>query len=187
MQNNNFEYIFKSERLGFRNWMSSDIPKLLEINSDKEVMLFFPEIQNKAQTESFIKRMQQSFKGNGYCYFAVDELKTNQFIGFIGLANQNYDSPFSPFIDIGWRLHKNYWNKGYATEGAKRCLKYAFQDLNLENIKAIAPEINTPSINVMEKIGMKKELNFIHSLLIDNNMLKNCVCYEINSTNTPFT
>lgn len=179
-------YLFKSERLGFRTWKTSDIPKLLEMNSDEEVMRFFPSTQNETQTKNFVERMQQSFEDKGYCYFAVDELKTSQFIGFIGLAYQDYDVPFSPFTDIGWRLHKDYWNNGYATEGAKRCLDYGFHQLNLKNIKSIAPKTNRPSIHVMEKIGMKKQLEFEHPLLIDNKMLKDCVCYEISSLNSIF-
>ena len=173
------EYLFKSERLGFRNWIASDIEKLAAINSNEEIMQFFPSLPNLDQTKEFVERMQQMYREKGYCYFAVDLLEDSSFIGFIGIAYKDFESEITPCIDIGWRLDNEYWNKGYATEGAKRCLKYGFEHLNIKKIKAIAPEINLRSIQVMENIGMKKKLEFKHPLLKGNKRLENCVCYEI--------
>jgi len=178
------KYLFTSDRLGFRNWTDNDIPLMAAMNTDPEVMEFFPSIVTPEQTAAFVKRMKNMFSERGYCYFAVDKLDEDCFIGFIGLAYQDYDAAFTPCTDIGWRLDKKYWNKGYATEGAERCLRYAFQDLKLKNIKATAPQININSINVMRKIGMKKQLDFIHPKLKDNERLKHCVCYGISNKNT---
>ena len=72
----------------------------------------------------------------------------------IGLSEQSYEAPFTPCVDIGWRLKPTFWHMGLATEGAKRCLKYGFQDIQLSKIFSVAPVINTPSIHVMKKIGM---------------------------------
>ena len=83
------------------------------------------------------------------------------------------------FIDIGWRLNSNEWNNGYATEGAKKCLDFAFNNLNILKINAIAPIVNVKSEHVMIKIGMSKVRNFIHPKLIENDRLKMCVLYEI--------
>ena len=88
----------------------------------------------------------------GFCYFAVDTLNNRDFIGFIGISEQTFQSDFTPCIDIGWRLSQDQWGKGYATEGAKRCLDYAFNDLKLKNIKAICPSINDKSERVMSKL-----------------------------------
>ncbi|REE83751.1 RimJ/RimL family protein N-acetyltransferase [Lutibacter oceani] len=172
-------YIFTSQRLGFRNWEKSDFKKMAEINSDKEVMKFFPKTLSETDTVLFIKKMQQQFIEKRFCYFAVDTIKNNEFIGFIGLSEQNYDADFTPCIDIGWRLHKKAWNKGFATEGAKKCLEYAFTHLNLNEIYAIAPKINIVSENVMKKIGLKKVKNFMHPLLLESENLKDCVLYKI--------
>ena len=57
----------------------------------------------------------------------------------------------TPMIDIGWRLSKQYWGKGYATEGAKRCLDYAFNDLKIPKISATCPVINKNSEHVIKK------------------------------------
>lgn len=175
----NKKYIFKSERLGFRNWLNSDLNKLLEINSDKEVMEFFPKLPSLQETEDLIKRMQKQLEEKGFCYFAVDILATEEFIGFIGLSEKNFESTFTPCIDIGWRLNKRFWNKGYATEGAKRCLEYSFNELKLEKVNAIAPAINIKSQHIMEKLGMKKVLTFNHPMLNQEDRLNPCVLFEI--------
>src|SRR5215217_2088036 len=115
------DYIFRSERLGFRNWQESDIIPMAAINADPEVMRYFPAIQTTSQTQDFIQKMQLQFQERGYCYFAVELLKTNTLIGFTGLSDKTFESDFTPCIDIGWRLGTAHWNKGYATEGAARC------------------------------------------------------------------
>lgn len=171
-------YIFKSERLGFRDWITTDLEKLAEINADPEVMKFFPAVQSTVQTKAFIEKMSLQFKEKGFCYFAVDNLKTGDFIGFIGLSEQTFDADFNPCIDVGWRLKQAAWNNGFATEGAQRCLDYAFNALRLEKINAMAPKINLPSVNVMKKLGMKEVLTFNHPLLTDHARLRECVLYE---------
>lgn len=175
-------YIFSSQRIGFRNWLSSDIEPMAAINADPEVMEFFPSTQTLEKTEKFVTRMQNEFEESGYCYFAVDLLSTNEFIGFIGISYQTFKSIFTPCIDIGWRLSQGHWGKGLATEGAKRCLEFAFVDLELDSIKSIAPVINVKSEQVMKKIGMEKIQSFKHPLLEENTRLEDCNLYEIKAS-----
>lgn len=172
------KYIFTSERLGFRNWELADIDNLFEINSDKKVMEFFPGIPTKQQTAEFIERMKNQYANKGFCYFAVEKLDNQEFIGFIGLSEQTYKADFTPCIDIGWRIKSSEWNKGFATEGAKRCLNYVQNNLKIEKIYSIAPKVNIKSELIMTKIGMTKLYEFEHSLLTDNERLKICVLYE---------
>lgn len=174
----NQKYIFTSERLGFRNWEQADIENLFEINSDRKVMEFFPNIVTKQQTVEFVERMKNQYANKGFCYFAVEKLENQEFIGFIGLSEQTYKADFTPCIDIGWRIKSSEWNKGFATEGAKRCLNYALNDLKIEKIYSITPKVNIKSELIMTKIGMTKLYEFEHSLLTDNERLKICVLYE---------
>jgi RimJ/RimL family protein N-acetyltransferase len=174
-------YLFTSERLGFRNWLSKDITGMTAISADPAVMRYFPAPATPEQTVSFIERMKIMLRDKGYCYFAVDELKANQFIGFIGMYYQTFESPFTPAVDIGWRLAKAFWGKGFATEGAKRCLEYAFKDLQIPALIATAPQVNKPSIHVMEKIGMHKLMDFKHPRLKGFDHLEHCVCYAISA------
>ena len=171
-------YLFTSLRLGFRRWQPSDVVSMAAINADKEVMEYFPDVQTFEQTQAFVVRMQQQQEERGYCYFAVDELASGAFIGFIGLSQQTYASEFTPCIDIGWRLARQSWGMGYATEGAKRCLKYAKEDLELKEIFAIAPIVNRRSEYIMQRIGLTKLGEFIHPLLADDKRLKDCVVYK---------
>ena len=97
-------YIFTSERLGFRNWVAADIPKMVKINASQEVMQHFPSTATAQQTADFIKRMQIQYTEKGYCYFAVDRLSDGNFIGFIGLSYQTFEADFTPCVDVGWRL-----------------------------------------------------------------------------------
>lgn len=178
MENTN-KYLFTSERLGFRNWELSDIDSMFEINSDEKIMEFFPAFPTRNQTFEFIERMSIQFQEKGYCYFAVDKLENAEFIGFIGISNQNFPADFTPCIDIGWRIKSAEWNKGFATEGAKKCLEYAKDKLQLNHIYSIAPKINRKSEQIMLKIGMKKQYEFQYSLLENNTQLKTCVLYKI--------
>ena len=174
----NKNYIFTSERLGFRNWDFTDIDKMYELNSDEKVMEFFPSFPTYKQTIEFVERMKNQFEYKGFCYFAVDKLYDNEFIGFVGLSEQNYVPDLTTCIDIGWRIKSSEWNKGFASEGAKKCLDYAFNHLKLENVYSIAPKVNAKSEHIMKKIGLKKQYEFEHPLLINNDRLKTCVLYK---------
>ncbi|MGJ1418906.1 GNAT family N-acetyltransferase [Sphingobacterium spiritivorum] len=174
----NKKYIFTSDRLGFRNWDLADIDKLYKINTDRKVMEFFPDVSTKEQTTEFVQRMKRQFEDKAFCYFAVDRLDNREFIGFIGLSEQTYAADFTPCIDIGWRISSTEWNKGYATEGAKKCLDYALNVLKLQEIYAVAPKINLKSEHIMKKIGLKKQYEFEHPLLTNNERLRTCVLYK---------
>ena len=172
------DYIFTSRRLGFRNWKDSDLPLMAEINAHKEVMEFFPGTLSEKETLDFIVRMQKQFAEKGLCYFAVDILDGAKFIGFIGLSEQVFEADFTPCIDIGWRLKKSEWGKGYAVEGAKACLDFAFHQLKIDKVYAVAPAINHRSEIVMKKIGMMKVKTFDHPKLLNDARLKECILYQ---------
>ena len=172
-------YVFTSKRLGFRLWTDEDLAFLNELNSDKEVMRYFPGVTNEKSNSVFLNKMKIQYAEKGYCYFVVEELQEQNVIGFIGLSYQDYISDFTPAIDIGWRVMPKYWGKGYATEGALKCLEYAKQELQITEIISVAPKINVPSISVMKKIGLQKIKEFKHPLLIDSPHLEWCVLYEI--------
>ncbi|WP_062060412.1 GNAT family N-acetyltransferase [Aquimarina longa] len=172
------QYLFKSERLGFRNWVLDDLESLTEINNDDDVMEFFPSKLSKKDTKEFIIRMQNMFDKKGFCYFAVDLLESTDFIGFIGICEQTYLEELGAFIDIGWRLQKNSWGKGYATEGAKACVEFGFKHIGITEIYAVAPQINKKSEAVMKKIGLQYIKTFEHPKLLNNQRLKHCLLYK---------
>lgn len=172
-------YVLESERLGFRNWLESDLEAMTQINADPRVMEFFPSIQNREQTAAFIERMQQHYQKTGYCYFAVEEKHSGELIGFIGLLFRDNVPDIAPGVDIGWRLATQHWNKGYALEGAKTCLAYGFDILNLDHVISIAPVVNLRSEKIMKRLGLVKRGEFKHPELKQHPVLETCVLYEI--------
>lgn len=174
------EYIFKSERLGFRNWKEADLKEFAQLNADSEVMQHFPKPLTEKETAEFIQRLQRHYEKNGYNYFATEILESGELIGFIGLAFQEYKTDFTPAVDIGWRLKRSAWGKGFATEGAKKCLEFAFNELNLDKVISTCTVKNAKSEKVMNKIGMEKVREFKHPNLKDYPEYEDCVCYEIN-------
>ncbi|MEM9931038.1 MAG: GNAT family N-acetyltransferase [Bacteroidota bacterium] len=172
-------YLFTSDRLGFRNWTMNDLDDLYEMNSTPQVMRHFPATQRREECEAFILRAQRHFQEHGFNYYAVDHLASQECIGFTGLARQTYTAPFTPCTDIGWRLKEAHWGHGYATEGAKACLLHAKHELGLNEIFAVAVKQNEASINVMRKIGMQYHGNFFHPALKDHPELAECVVYRI--------
>lgn len=172
-------YLFESERLGFRNWLKSDLESLTAMNEDPGVMEFFPKTLSPDESLDLLNRLTNHFEQYGHTYYAVELKTSKKFIGFIGLAYQEYESPLTPNVDIGWRLLPEAWGKGYATEGAQRCLQLAFEDLHISKIVSTCTVSNIPSENVMKKIGMKKMGYFNHPKLADYPEIQKCVWYQI--------
>jgi len=175
------KYVFYSLRLGFRKWTKADIPTYQMLSSDPRVMEYFPkgfwlDYEGAAQAA---ERYNQHFEEEGYTYFAVDLLETSEFIGFIGLKKISYDIFFAPAIDVGWRLAYRFWGKGYATEGAQRCLSWFFDHFKGHKVVSLTTTENKASINVMKKIGMKKVGVFDHPLVARESRHCRHVLYEI--------
>lgn len=178
----NSPYLFTSERLGFRNWTEKDLPFLTRMNSDPRVMRYFPGLYIKEDNQRFIRKMNAQYKTRAYCYFAVELLEKQELIGFNGICFQDYEAPFTPATDIGWRIIPDYWGKGYATEGAKRVLEEAFKNYGLDEVYSVAPHANVPSISVMKKIGMSYMDQFDHDRLPPESGLNPCNIYRISAT-----
>ena len=174
-------YIFQSERLGFRHWVNDDIVPFAEMCNDPLVMEFFPKKLTLQETNALIERIKKHFIEKGYGLYAVDRLNTQTFIGFIGFATPGFEAYFTPCVEIGWRLKKESWDQGFATEGALKCLEYGFQQLNFQDVFSFTSEINQRSIRVMQKIGMQKVGTFDHPLVEEGSKLRKHVLYKISN------
>ncbi len=172
-------YELVSERLGLRRWRDSDIDSFAALNNDVEVMQYFPRTLSRQETQRAIWRFNAHLDAHGFTYYAVDEIQSKQFVGFVGLKIQLFDHPMTPMVDCGWRLCKQAWGKGFATEAALRCLDFAFNDLAIHEVSAIAPQANLRSLAVMSRIGMQLADRFRHPSLDGDSPLVNCVRYAI--------
>lgn len=103
--------------------------------------------------------------------------ETEELMGFIGLKYIDWESNFTPAVEIMWRLGSQYWGKGFATEGAKASLEYGFKQCGLKEIVSFTVPTNVRSLRVMEKIGLKRDLNgdFAHPKIpADHNLIMFC-------------
>ena len=172
------KFTIKTLRLGLRNWNDSDIAPFGEMCQDAEVMRHFPDLVSLEQATEQVHKYQQHFTEHGFTYFAVEALSSGEFIGFVGLLHQTYESPFTPCVDIGWRLKKSAWGKGYASEAAKACLEFALESAGLDEVFAMCANTNAASEAVMKKIGMQKAGTFDHPAIPPDSMLNPCLAYR---------
>lgn len=172
-------YLFESERLGFRTWKEKDKECLFRLNDSVQVMEFFPRTLTRAESDAFYDRMNDRMRDLGFCWFATELKETQQWIGFIGLARASFEAHFTPCNEIGWRLLPEFWGKGLATEGAKACLDYGRSVLGMEEIYSFTAKINLPSERVMQKIGMTKIGEFIHPKIDADHRLNPHVLYKL--------
>lgn len=153
----------KTNRLKLRQWKESDLPHFAEITADPEVMKYFPNPLSRTESDELAHKIQSLISMQGWGLWAVEELKNNTFIGFVGLHKTLPELPFSPCIEIGWRLSKKYWGNGYATEAAKEVIKHAFSVLNLSAIYSFTPVNNTRSRALIGRLEMHNtHQNFEH-------------------------
>jgi len=169
----------ETPRLILRQWQESDHEPYIQLNADKEVMEFFQSTSTRDESLAQIARLVSHIDQYGFGFFAVERKDNQQFIGFTGLANDRFESHFTPCVEIGWRLSKVNWNQGFATEAARACLNYAFDILKLKEIYSYTAVDNKRSEHVMEKIGMNKVGIFDHPLIEDGHVLKRHVLYKI--------
>ena len=171
-------YLFTSPRLGFRRWQTADLDAFTAINSDLEVMRFFEKPLPKEDTLAMMERMERLYEEKGFCYFAVEHLADQSLIGTIGLGWKTFEADFTPTVDLGYRIGKNWWNQGFSTEGAAACLDYARQ-VQIPKVVAMASIGNHASIQVMKKIGMQYWKEFDHPDLKDSPSIQRCSLYQL--------
>lgn len=138
--------IIKTERLILRTWRKEDTDHYFQINQDPQVMEYFSGLQDLETTKNFITKVNNHFDKHGYSLYATARKDTNEFIGFIGLFVADFEAHFTPATEIGWRLSSKHWGKGFATEGAKAVLDYAFRKLKIPEIVSFTAELNDPNV-----------------------------------------
>jgi 3-dehydroquinate dehydratase/shikimate dehydrogenase len=177
----------ESERLILREWNETDIEPFASLNCDPDVMQYFPKPLTTEESKQFIIKSNSILQEKSFGLWAAEIKSSSEFIGFIGLAVPTFEAPFTPCIEIGWRLAKKFWSQGYATEGARRVLQYAFDDLHLNEVVSFTSELNRPSIRVMERIGMKRDPNedFYHPRVEKGHRLEKHVLYRLKKNDFP--
>ena len=155
--------IIETDRLILRQWKDSDRKPFAELNSDAEVMKHFPNILDESGSKQLVERLKAHIDEKGWGFWAVELKDTKDFIGLVGINSPSDNLPFIPSIEVGWRLSRKFWGRGYATEAAKASLKFAFENLAADEIVSFTTVQNKPSQSVMKRIGMVNvQENFQH-------------------------
>lgn len=149
----------ETERLVLRHWRADDIEPFHRLNSDERVMRFFPFRRDRKQSAEMLERIHQMVADDGFGWAAIC-LKDGTVIGFSGLSQINFETAFTPAVEIGWRLLPEHWGAGYASEAARALVAHGFNELGLDEIVSFAVTTNTASTGVMRRIGMTAEPEF---------------------------
>ncbi|MFP3544506.1 GNAT family N-acetyltransferase [Rhizobium sp. SIMBA_035] len=162
--------ILTTERLIIRNWREEDRELFHEINSDPDVMEFFPKRRNRAESDEFFDYAQRMIAETGLGFYALELTATGETLGFCGIVRTSHE-PAIPdgTVEIGWRLAKRHWGAGYVSEAATALLKHGFENHGLKEIVAFTVPQNRRSRAVMQRIGMthRPERDFNHPKVPD--------------------
>jgi len=170
----------ETKRLSLRQWKEEDLADFYALNADSEVMRYFPETLDRATSDDMAASFGTLISERGWGFWATEIKSTGEFIGFVGLNIPRTTLPFSPCVEIGWRLAKAYWGKGYATEAAQESLKYAFDELDLAEVVSFTTVQNSRSRAVMERLGLADTGdNFIYPDISKDHPLAEHVLYKI--------
>lgn len=175
----------ETERLVLREWRDDDKALYAEIIADPVVRRFFPTLGTYADADAGIERARQRLADIGYSFLAVERRADGQFMGMLGMApfrdELRLAIPGAPPVEIGWQLGQAFWGQGYAPEGARAMLDFAWWRLRLPEVVAITYEGNLPSRRVMEKIGMSYDPrgDFQHPDVPEGHRLRPHVLYRI--------
>jgi Acetyltransferases, including N-acetylases of ribosomal proteins len=147
-------YIIVTEQLALRELTMDDFPNWHQVLSDQETMQYYPKPFDKEKTRSWIDWNLDNYNKYGFGLWAMILKETNQFIGDCGITMQNIHGDGQLFPEIGYHIDKRFWRKGYASQAAESCLKYAFEHTDFDEIFSYQKWTNIPSRKVAEKIGM---------------------------------
>ena len=177
----------RTERLVHRPWRDADLAPFAALNADPEVMEHFPSTLSREESDAMAARIRRSAAERGFGLFAVEAPGVAPFVGFTGLSSPRFELPFTPCVEVAWRLDRAYWGRGYATEAARASCRFGFEDLGLGEIVSFTAVGNLRSRRVMERLGMTRAEgeDFDHPALPEGHPLRRHVLYRLRKAPTP--
>ena len=147
----------RTDRLTLRGWRASDAEPFAAMNADPAVAEHLVEPLTREQSDALHARIEQGWRDHGYGLWAVARTDDGAFVGFTGLACAAFDASFTPAVEVGWRLAREHWGHGYATEAGTASLAFAFDRLDLAEVVSFTTTANARSRAVMERLGMRRD------------------------------
>ena len=177
-ENRRFDQIV-TDRLVMRRWQDSDRAPFAALNGDPETLKYFPATLDRAASDEFVDRIEERFEQQGFGLWALELTGTGQFIGYTGLNPLPDDVPGGGGMEVGWRLVKQAWHNGYATEAARAALGVAFDGAGLPDVWSMTAVLNEPSQAVMRRIGLTEVARFEHPRIPLGDPLRLHVMYRV--------
>jgi ribosomal-protein-alanine N-acetyltransferase len=170
-----------TDRLLLRPWVSTDRAPFAATNSDPEVMEHFPCTLSKSESDRLVEQIVAGFEQNGFGLWALGLAADGRFIGFTGLSVADFEAPFTPAVEVGWRLARWAWGNGYATEAATAALDFGFSAAALGEVVSFTSVQNIRSQAVMRRLGMTRQPvdDFEHPAIAAGHRLRPHVLYRI--------
>jgi RimJ/RimL family protein N-acetyltransferase len=170
-----------TKRLLLRHWRDADRADFARLNADPEVMRHFPAPLEAHQSDALLRRIASDLEERGWGLWALEERDSGALVGFTGLAPVAFVAPFTPAVEIGWRLVRSHWGRGLAGEAARAALTFAFEELFLDEVVAFTSAGNQRSRAVMRRLGMTHDPadDFEHPLLAPGHRLRPHVLYRL--------
>jgi len=170
-----------TERLLLRRWRAVDREPFAALNADAEAMRHFPAPLARADSDALAERIAAHVDAHGWGLWALELRATGAVIGFTGLARATFKAPFTPAVEIGWRLTPTAWGHGYATQAARAAAAFAFAFLGIDELVSFTAAANARSRAVMERLGMTRDPadDFDHPAVPAGHKLRRHVLYRL--------
>lgn len=170
----------ETERLVLRQWRPADRESFAALNADPRVMEFFPETMDRCASDAMADRCEAMIVERGWGLWAVEVKQSGRFIGYVGLHIPAAELPFSPCVEVGWRLARDAWGKGYATEAARSAFEVGFAQLELPEIVSFTALGNRRSRAVMQRLEMREDAHtFDHPSVAPGHPLRRHCLYRL--------
>jgi len=171
--------MIKTVRLILRTWRDSDLPLFAEQNADPVVMRYLVGPLTRAESDDYVAQAVRHLAETGYGKWAVEAPGVAPFIGAVGLSRVKFEASFTPAVEVAWRVHRNYWGRGYATEAARAAIEDGFARIGLNEIVALTTLGNIASQRVMQRLGMTRTIEFDHPEVAKDSALRRHILYRI--------
>lgn len=170
-----------TDRLILRAFTIADRQPFAAMNDDPEVMAFMSRRLDRAASDLFLARILEHWAADGFGLWAMERRSDAAFLGFAGLSSPAFEAPFTPAIEVGWRLNRPAWGHGYATEAGAAALRFGFENLNLAEIVSFTAVGNARSRAVMERLAMTRDPgdDFDYPLVAPEHPARRQVLYRI--------
>lgn len=155
----------ETPRLVLRQWCAADLVPFAALSADPRVMAHFPALLPPEVSHEVAERLHGLIEKQGWGIWVAALKETGAFVGCVGLNVPSSSLPFSPCVEIAWRLAYPYWGKGLAMEAAQAALAVGFNHLGLEEIVAFTALSNLKSQALMQRLHMQADGEFEHPQL----------------------